>query len=84
MKYRDQEGNYYEEESSQDRLLKWMYFHTTGRFILKGLINPIVSKLIGVLLNTKLSTGLISPFIRKNHIRMSEYEKKRYVKFVLK
>ena len=44
MKYRDQEGNYYEEESSQDRLLKWMYFHTTGRFILKGLINPIVSK----------------------------------------
>ena len=78
MKYRDQEGNYYEEESSQDRLLKWMYFHTTGRFILKGLVNPVVSKLGGVLLNTKLSTGLISPFVKKNHICMSQYEKKRY------
>ena len=78
MKYRDQKGNYYEEESSQDRLLKWMYSHTIGRFLLKGLVNPVVSKLGGVLLNTKLSTGLISPFVKKNHICMSQYEKKRY------
>ncbi|CVI71774.1 Phosphatidylserine decarboxylase proenzyme [Clostridiales bacterium CHKCI001] len=78
MKYRDQKGNYYEEESSQDRLLKWMYSHITGRFLLKGLVNPIVSKLGGILLNTKLSTGLISPFIKKNQIRMNEYEKKKY------
>src|SRR5699024_9150219 len=78
MKYRDQKGNYYEEESSQDRLLKWMYSHSIGRFLLKGLVNPVVSKIGGVLLNTKLSTGLISPFIKKNHICMSEYEKKRY------
>ncbi len=78
MKYIDRNGMSYKEDSIQYRLLKWMYYHMVGRFLLKGLVNPVVSQIGGNVLNTRLSTCLITPFIRKNHIDLREYVKKEY------
>lgn len=81
MKYIDRDGNYYEESSKQDQLLSWMYHHTAGRILLKGLVHPAISKLGGRLLNTKLSAILITPFVRSNHIDLNEYIKKEYCSY---
>ncbi|XCP84599.1 phosphatidylserine decarboxylase [Roseburia hominis] len=78
MKYIDREGNITIEDSGQDRLLKWLYTHHAGRGIIRILIRPGVSKLAGRLLGQRWSTCLISPFIKRNHINMSCYEKKIY------
>ena len=47
MRYADRDGNIYEEENGQDRLLHWMYTTMAGRASLKILIRPWVSKLGG-------------------------------------
>lgn len=78
MRYVDSNGNRYEKTSKQDQLLDWMYNHTIGRMLLKVLINPLLSKAGGMLLNTKLSAVLIRPFIRANGIQMKDYETKHY------
>ena len=44
MKYIDREGNITTEDSGQDRFLRWMYNHRTGRMALKILVQPVVSK----------------------------------------
>ena len=65
-------------ENSQEKCLKWLYETRIGRRVLKILINPWVSKGVGRLLNTKLSKIAIRPFIKKNHIDMSQYEQVEY------
>ena len=40
MRYADRDGNIYEEENGQDRLLNWMYTTMAGRASLKILIRP--------------------------------------------
>ena len=47
MRYADRDGNIYEEENGQDRLLNWMYTTMAGRSSLKILTSPWVSKLGG-------------------------------------
>ena len=78
MRYADRDGNIYEEENGQDRLLHWMYTTMAGRASLKILIRPWVSKLGGAFLSSPISKCLIKGFIKNNHIDMSEYEKKNY------
>ena len=78
MRYADRDGNIYEEENGQDRLLNWMYTTMAGRYSLKILTRPWVSKLGGAFLSSPISKCLIKGFIKNNHIDMSEYEEKNY------
>ena len=49
-----------------------------GRVLLRGLINPKISKASGVVLDSRISTVLIKPFVNKNNIDMTEYEVPRH------
>ncbi|MBR3282645.1 MAG: phosphatidylserine decarboxylase [Ruminococcus sp.] len=62
----------------QNELLGKLYGSAGGRMALKLLTRPFISKMAGAFMDSPLSIPLIKPFIRKNGIDMSEYEKKRY------
>lgn len=78
MRYIDREGRTIEYEDSQDRFLKMLYTSRTGRIILKLLIRPSVSRLGGRLLDTRLSAGLIRPFVKHNHIDLNQYREQSF------
>ncbi len=78
MKYIDLEGNKIEKDTKQDRLLREIYTSSIGRGIMKLLVNPTVSNLGGMLLNSRLSTLLIPSFIKKNGINMDNYAEQYY------
>ena len=78
MKYIDRKGNITIEESGQDRLLKKLYNQKAGRFSLKILTRPALSVAGGLFLSCPLSVILIPGFIRRNHIKMEEYEPQVY------
>ena len=78
MNYRDRSGNEYEVSTSQDRFLKFLYNTKPGRCILKVMISDKLTRLIEIYMNTRISTLKIDPFIKKNKIRISDYEKKYY------
>lgn len=78
MKYIDGKGNVTEEDSSQDKLLRWLYTHKAGRAALGILVRPWVSRMGGWFLNRSCSTFLIQPFIRKNQIDLQLYEEQEY------
>ena len=77
MKLADRRGNIEECSSGQDRLLEWIYTHETGRFLMKGLINPHISEIGAAFLDSRASRVLIAWFIRKNKIPMYQYEQKK-------
>lgn len=58
--------------------LNFLYNTVIGRLVLKILTQPVISKIVGAFMNTKLSTLFINGFVNKNNINMSEYEKARY------
>jgi len=62
----------------QDKLLATLYGHAWGRMLLKPLVQPCVSKTAGWLLSTRLSCVLIKPFIKNNHIDMSQFAEEKY------
>lgn len=74
----DRKGNVTAEDSLQDRFLEWMYGHSAGRLLIRPLVSPAVSKAGGRLLAGRASRLLIGPFVRANHIRMDDYEKRRF------
>lgn len=81
MDYIDLDGSLTQAVTGQDKLLSFLYTNAFGRILLKFLIRREVSVLSGKLLDTRFSTRLIEPFIRKNKINMSEYEDCRYTSF---
>lgn len=78
MKYRDRDGISHDGDNGQDKFLKRLYGTVPGRMAVKILCHPIVSELGGRFLNTRLSKLGIRPFIKNNHIDMSEYETVSY------
>lgn len=78
MKYIDRKGMETIVNSNQDELLEKLYTCRIGRTVLKVLISPIVSKIGGLVLNSKVSTIAIKPFVKNNHIDLSQYENKNY------
>lgn len=62
----------------QGMALDFLYGTAFGRLLLKPLVHPAVSRLGGWALSTRLSRGLIRPFIRANAIDMSQYEPRVY------
>lgn len=61
--------------------LNFLYKNRLGRFFLKLMIQPAVSKLAGVYLNSIFSKGMIQRFIKKNQIVMEEYQAANYSSF---
>ena len=74
MQQRDRNGMFREADNGQDRILGALYGSTLGRILLKPLVTPVVSELAGAFLSTKASCLLIRPFIKRNHIDMSQFE----------
>ncbi len=78
MKYRDRKGNIISNDTKQDKSLEFIYSKAPMRFLLRILARPTVSKVAGKFLDTWPSTFLIDPFVKKNHIQMKEYERRKY------
>ena len=53
---------------------KFLYRNVFGRFILKLLIRPFISKLGGFYMNRKCSCKMIDKFVKKNNIDLSQYD----------
>ena len=64
-----------------DDLLQFLYGTTLGRFILRILVSPWLSSLVGKFLDTRLSTVLIKSFVLNNDINLIEFEDKKYKSF---
>lgn len=68
-------------EEKQGKLLPFLYETAPGRFLLRGLTHPAISKIAGAFLDTRASTVLIHSYARKYHIDLSLYEPVQYRSF---
>lgn len=78
MKIKFRNGDVIEVEDGQERLLRLLYGNICGRMVLKVLTVPWISAFAGCILSSRVSCLLIDPFIKKNHIDMRQFEKKKY------
>ena len=67
--------------NKESKINVFLYNTYIGRIILKVLVIPIISKIVGVYQSTFLSTLSIKSFIKKNNINMDAYENKKYKSF---
>lgn len=74
----DREGHKWKESTGQDKLLEKLYGSAVGRCILRPLVSPVVSKLGGRILDSRISVLAVEPFIRRNGINREDYEEKEY------
>jgi membrane-associated phospholipid phosphatase len=81
MIYVDRNGNRTKGTTGQDRLLKFIYTHTATRLLIRPFLSPWVSKLGGTFLSTRLSAVAIRPFVEKNQINLSQYEKQEFASY---
>ncbi len=81
MDYKDREGTVYREETGQDRFLQKVYNNKLYYLGFRCLTKPVISKMIGFILDSQASCFLIDPFIRKNQIDLSEYVRTEYHSF---
>ena len=61
-----------------NKSLSFLYKTYLGSLFLKVLIKPSISKLCGSFLNTKLSSKMIKPFVKKNNINLEDFEKRNF------
>ena len=78
MRQRTRDGLLIEGADGQDRLLAALYGSAPGRMLLKPLTAPWLSKAAGRFLSTGASKVFIKPFIKSNHIDMSQFEPVEY------
>ena len=69
------------ERERESVLLRLLYETVPGRMLLKVLASKKVSELCGRYMDSELSVWMIKGFIRKNHIRMSDYLQEDYRSF---
>ena len=74
----DREGHKWQESTGQDKFLEKLYGSAVGRCILRPLVSPVVSKLGGRILDSRISVLAVEPFIRRNGINREDYEEKEY------
>ena len=67
--------------SFQDRLLAGLYGHAAGRLLLRPLVSPWFSRMGGYLLGSRLSSLAVKPFVRVNHISLSDCKKQSFSSF---
>ncbi|MGN0484696.1 MAG: phosphatidylserine decarboxylase [Lachnospiraceae bacterium] len=78
MKTFDRAGSLIANDTSQETVLAFLYGTKPGRFLLRALVHPWVSKLGGAVLDSPISCVGIKPFVKKNKIDLKEYEEKKY------
>lgn len=78
MRQRTRDGMLTEGADGQDRILAALYGCAAGRLLLKPLTAPGLSRLAGRFLSTRASKVFIKPFIKSNHIDMSQFEPVEY------
>lgn len=78
MRYKDRQGKVYNIDTTQDKFLRLLYRHTTGRMLISILIRPGVTNVMGSVLNKKFTRLKIKSFVKKNGIDLSEYEVTKY------
>lgn len=61
--------------------IRFLYKTVIGRWILKILTQPLLSKYIGMFLDSRLSAWIVPLFIRKHRIDMSPYNGTKYPSF---
>lgn len=62
-------------------MVRFLYGTPVGRWLLKGLTNPIFSRVGGYLLDHPASRIFIKAYIGHNHIDMNRFEQKKYYSF---
>ena len=62
----------------ESRALSFLYHTAFGRALLKPLVSRGLSRLAGVFMDSPLSRPIIPGFIRRNGIRLADYEETRY------
>ena len=80
MKYKKLNSNTIIEEPKR-KILNLLYKTFIGRCILKIVTKKWLSKIIGIILNIKISKVYIKKFIKKNNINIKIYEEKQYCSF---
>lgn len=65
----------------EGRALQFLYHTAPGRMLLKPLAGRRVSKMVGAVLDSRISKGLIPCFIKKNHIAIGQYMEEEYKSF---
>lgn len=78
---RNRDGTPIETYDGEGKTIDFLYGSAVGRLFLRFLISPVVSKAAGVFLDSPLSVCLVRPFIRKNHLDLTDYPKRRYRSF---
>ena len=81
MKYRNRQGEEFEQTTSQDKLLRKMYDSYFCRAVLRFLSIPAFSKIAGLFMDSKLAAGFVSDFVESNGIDLSDYEPQAYKSF---
>lgn len=81
MKYADKDGTVKEFESGQDVFLSRLYSNRAGRGLMRLLVCPFISRVVGRLLDMRFSVCLINPFVKKNKIDLSSYTDKKYTSY---
>lgn len=66
------------EQNGQDKFLEKIYKSKPGKFLLRFLTSKVVSEIGGSFMDSLLSVPVIKPFIKRNHIDMSQYEERKY------
>lgn len=69
------------EKEKEGFILPWLYNSVSGRMVLRLLASKTVSEICGRFMDSGLSVYMINRFVKKNHIRMSDYVPKRYESF---
>ena len=62
----DRKGNIKKEDSFQNNLLEKIYGSVAGRMMIRPLVTPAVSTVVGKLLDSRISAAAVEPFIRLN------------------
>ena len=78
---RNRDGTPVETYDGEGKIIDLLYGSAAGRLLLRFLISPAVSKTAGLFLDCPLSTGLVRPFIRKNHLNLADYPERSYRSF---
>lgn len=81
MIWRDRNGNIVPGDNGQDRFLEGMYGTTPGRCLVRLMIQPWVSRSAGWLLDRRISALAVKPFIKSNHIDMTDFEQRKFRSF---
>jgi phosphatidylserine decarboxylase len=81
MNSRRRDGTLVETYDGQAGVIRFLYLTLPGRGLLKLLIQPWVSRTAGRFLDSRLSRHLVGPFVRKNHIDLTDYPEQDYCSF---